>query len=65
MSMPYRVDRLELTTGESSRWSSLQPDDLTGATQITNAVFSADGEAYAYTYGRYFQDLYLVEGLRP
>ncbi|HVO13202.1 MAG TPA: serine/threonine-protein kinase [Vicinamibacteria bacterium] len=63
--MPYRVDRLDLVTGESSPWRSLRPDDLTGATHILTPAFSADGEAYAYTYGRYFQDLYLIEGLRP
>jgi len=63
--MPYRVDRLELATGRITPWKMLRPDDLTGATHVVALALTADGEAYAYTYGRYFQDLYLVEGLRP
>jgi eukaryotic-like serine/threonine-protein kinase len=65
IGMPYRVERLELTTGCVTPWKALRPDDLTGATHIIALALSADGEAYAYTYGRYFHDLYLVEGLRP
>jgi len=65
VGMPYRVDRLELATGRVTPWKALRPDDLTGVTHVIWAALAADGEAYAYTYGRYFQDLYLVEGLRP
>jgi len=65
VGMPYRIDRLELATGRLTAWKALRPDDLTGAVHIITAALTADGEAYAYTYGRYFQDLYLVEGLRP
>jgi tRNA A-37 threonylcarbamoyl transferase component Bud32 len=61
--MPYRVERLDLATGRVTAWKTLQPDDLTGASHILGASLTPDGEAYAYTYGRYFQDLYLVEGL--
>ncbi len=64
VGMPYRIDRLELATGRLTVWKALRPDDLTGAVHILTAALTADGEAYAYTYGRYFQDLYLVEGLR-
>jgi hypothetical protein len=63
--MPYRVDRFELATGRVSPWKAWMPDDLTGAPHILWVALTADGEAYAYSYGRYFQDLYLVEGLRP
>jgi hypothetical protein len=65
VGMPYRIDRLELATGRLTPWKALRPDDLTGATHIVGVALTTDGEAYAYTYGRYFQDLYLVEGLRP
>jgi hypothetical protein len=65
VGMPYRIDRLELATGRLTAWKALRPDDLTGAVNILTAALTADGEAYAYTYGRYLQDLYLVEGLRP
>ncbi len=63
--MPYRVDRLELATGRLTPWKALQPDDLTGVTHVVGAALTADGRTYAYTYGRYFLDLFLVEGLRP
>jgi hypothetical protein len=46
-------------------WRALQPDDLTGVPGLGPLAVSADGGAYAYTYGRYLEDLYLVEGLRP
>ncbi|MCG6925737.1 MAG: hypothetical protein LJF30_10540 [Acidobacteria bacterium] len=65
VGMPYHVDRLELATGHVTPWKALRPGDLTGVTHILGATLTPDGEAYAYTYGRYFQDLYLVEGLRP
>jgi hypothetical protein len=65
IGMPYRVDRLELATGRMSPWKALRPDDITGGPHVILATLTADGEAYAYTCGRYFQDLYLVEGLRP
>jgi hypothetical protein len=63
--VPYRVDRLELATGRLSLLRVLQPDDLTGVPVLMDKALSADGEAYAYTYGRYLEDLFLVEGLRP
>jgi hypothetical protein len=65
IGMPYRVDRFELATGRLARWKALRPEDSTGVVHIVAAAITADGEAYAYTYGRYFQHLYLVEGLRP
>jgi hypothetical protein len=63
--LPYRVHRLELATGRMTPWRALQPDDLTGVPGLGPLAVSADGGAYAYTYGRYLEDLYLVEGLRP
>ena len=63
--MPYHIDRLEIATGRSTPWKAVRPDDVTGSIDVRTTALSADGEAYAYTYGRYFQDLYLVESLRP
>jgi hypothetical protein len=62
--MPYHIDRLEIATGRSTLWKALQPGDVTGSIDVRATALSADGDAYAYTYGRYLQDLYLVEGLR-
>jgi hypothetical protein len=65
VGMPYRIDRLDLATGQIVPWRSLRPEDLTGATHVLAATITPDGKGYAYTYGRYFHDLYLFEGLRP
>ncbi len=62
--LPRPVDRLDLATGSLEPFKLLQPDDLAGVGYITRGVLSANGEAYAYDYGRFLQDLYLVEGLR-
>jgi hypothetical protein len=64
-AMPYWVDRLELATGGLTPWKALRPEDATGVVDTLAATITADGEAYAYSYGRFFQDLYLIEGLRP
>jgi hypothetical protein len=64
-AMPYRVDRLDLATGGLTPWKALRPEEATGVVDTLAATITADGEAYAYSYGRYFQDLYLIEGLRP
>jgi hypothetical protein len=64
-AMPYWVDRLDLPTGGLTPWKALRPEDATGVVDTLAATITADGEAYAYSCGRYFQDLYLVEGLRP
>jgi hypothetical protein len=64
-AMPYWVDRLDLATGGLAPWKALRPEDATGVVDTYAATITADGEAYAYSYGRFFQDLYLVEGLRP
>jgi hypothetical protein len=40
------------------------PDDPAGVVGISRPQVTPDGSAYAYSYTRYLQDLYLVEGLR-
>lgn len=52
--------------GSSTRSSvSLIEDHAREVLDTLAATITADGEAYAYSYGRFFQDLYLIEGLRP
>jgi hypothetical protein len=62
--VPTRLVRIELATGKRTPWKSLRPADPAGIVLIYNVLLTPDGEGYAYTYGRYLQDLYLVEGLR-
>jgi eukaryotic-like serine/threonine-protein kinase len=63
--LPMRIDRIDLMTGRQEVWKKLGPPDLAGVVYMSPWVpMTPDGEAYAYTYLRVFQDLYLVEGLR-
>jgi hypothetical protein len=63
--IPLRIDRIDLVTGREEVWKTLGPPDLTGVTYMLDWVpMTPDGEVYAYTYLRVFQDLYLIEGLR-
>ena len=62
--VPGRVDRLDLATGRRTPWKVLMPDDPAGVVLIYPPLVTRDGSAYAYSYARYLQDLYLVEGLR-
>jgi hypothetical protein len=62
--IPARIERLDLKTGRRTPWKTLMPDDPAGVTLLTQIVIADDGESYAYTYGRFLQDLYLVDGVR-
>jgi hypothetical protein len=62
--VPARIARFELATGRSSPWLVLSPGDPAGVAQTRDIRLTPDGVGYAYGYGRYLQDLYLVEGLR-
>ncbi len=62
---PMNIDRIDLRTGERTAWRKLGPPDVTGLAFMDPWVpMTFDGEAYAYSYLRAFQDLFLVEGLR-
>jgi hypothetical protein len=64
-AVPHRIDRVNLVTGRREPWKVLGPPDLAGVVHMP-WLFSMkpDGEVYAYSYLRVFQNLYLVEGLR-
>jgi hypothetical protein len=62
--VPGRLDRLNLATGQRTPWKTLVPDDPAGVVAVGDFSVTADGGAYAYTYLRFFQDLYLIEGVR-
>jgi len=63
--VPSRIDRIDLVDGKRETWKDLSPPDLTGVVYVLPWMpMSPDGQSYAYTYLRVFQDLYLVEGLR-
>jgi sugar lactone lactonase YvrE len=57
-----QVDRLDLESGRRERWRVLAPDPSRGARYLP-LVMTPDGASYAYTYGRFSSDLFLVKGL--
>jgi DNA-binding winged helix-turn-helix (wHTH) protein/Tol biopolymer transport system component len=61
---PVRVDRLNVSSGERQFVRELSPPDLTGLHNISHVHFSADGNAYVYSYTRLLSELYLVKGLK-
>ena len=62
--VPGRIDRLDLATGRRIPWKTLRPEDPAGVYVVQSMEVTPDGQAYAYAYQRYLQDLYVVEGLR-
>jgi eukaryotic-like serine/threonine-protein kinase len=58
-----QIYRLDLATGRRELWKEFMPDPA-GIFEVLPLVLTRDGKSYAYTYGRQFSDLYLVEGLK-
>ena len=61
--LPYRVERLDVVTGERRPFMTIGPADQS-AIYSTTLLLSPSG-AYAINVGRYLSDLFLVEGLYP
>jgi hypothetical protein len=64
LTIPTPVERVELTTGRRTRVTELVPADRAGVLVMTNASFSDDGSAYAYSYVRMPSRLAMVDGAR-
>ncbi len=60
---PVRVYRVNVETGQRQLFKEIYPADMTGLCDLTNILWSADGQAYVYGYTRLLSDLYLVKGL--
>jgi Tol biopolymer transport system component len=61
--LPFRIQRLDLSTGRKTPWKELMPDDRAGLLDIGFINLSADGRSYVYSYRKMLSTLYLVEGL--
>ena len=61
--IPFKIYRLDITTGKREFFRELNPMDMTGVCDLTNVMVSADGRAYVYGFTRQLSDLYLVKGL--
>ena len=60
---PARVERVRVSDGERETWLELSPPDPAGVTVIGPIRLSLDGRAYAYSYRRVLDELYMVEGV--
>jgi eukaryotic-like serine/threonine-protein kinase len=58
------VYRIDLASGDRSRFRQLTPPDGIGLLGIPRVLLSADAGSYVYTYVRFLDELYLVDGLR-
>jgi len=61
--LPARVYLLDVETGERRLWREFIPADPAGVTGILSMALTPDGRAYAYSYGRSLETLYLLTGL--
>jgi hypothetical protein len=57
------LDRIDVTSGERTRWVEIRPPDPAGVLDIMPIHITPDGSTYAYGYRRFLSDLYLVTGL--
>ena len=64
LTVPTRVDIVDIATGRRTFWKELGPADRTGVAGIAPLHVTGDGRYYVYSYNRYTDDLYLVEGLK-
>ena len=62
--LPARVDRLDVETGERSLWREFTPTGPAGVRGIVSLIPTPDGRAYAYSYFRGLETLYLLSGLK-
>ena len=62
--VPRKIERMDLTSGKRTPWMSLLPEESAGVVLIEATLLTPDGQSYAYTYGRFLQDLFVIDGLR-
>ncbi|HET8773775.1 MAG TPA: protein kinase [Thermoanaerobaculia bacterium] len=62
-TLPARVHRVTLATGQRELWRELTAADPAGVYKIAPVAITPDGNAYAYTALRVLSELYLTEGV--
>ena len=63
-SLPARVYRITLATGQRELWRELRAADPAGVYKIAPVAITPDGNAYAFTAMRVLSELYLTEGVQ-
>ena len=64
LSMPVRIDRVDVATGKAELWREIAPADRTGMTEVPSVRVSADESTFTYTVHRLLSELYVADGLR-
>ena len=64
LSLPVRIDRVDVATGKSTLWREIAPADRTGMTEVPSVRVSADESTFTYTVHRLLSELYVADGLR-
>jgi hypothetical protein len=62
--VPTDIFRLDITTGQRSRWKRLAPPDPAGVYPVNMLAITPTGDAYFYNYRRVLSELYVARGLR-
>jgi eukaryotic-like serine/threonine-protein kinase len=63
-TIPARILRIDLETGNEEKWRDLLPADSAGLNGIVGVKVTPDGSRYAYSYFRSLSNLYLAQGIR-
>jgi Tol biopolymer transport system component len=61
---PTDICRLDIVTGQRSRWKRLAPPDPAGVYPVSNLAITPSGNAYFYNYRRVLSELYVATGLK-
>jgi hypothetical protein len=61
---PVKIYRLNVFSGQRQLFKEIDPADTTGLCDMSQIIFSSDGQAYIYGYTRLLSELYLVKGLK-
>jgi eukaryotic-like serine/threonine-protein kinase len=63
-NVPFRLERLDLTSGRRVLVREVAPADRTGVLYSVGAALTDDARSYAYDYKRMTSQLFVVEGAR-
>jgi eukaryotic-like serine/threonine-protein kinase len=61
--VPGRIDYIDLKSGQRTAWQTVRPEDAAGVFLVDTFVVAPNRAAYAYSYQRFLQDLYLITGV--
>jgi serine/threonine protein kinase/Tol biopolymer transport system component len=64
VSLPFRFERLDLTSGRRELIREVAPADRTGVVYANGAALTDDAKSYAYRYRRMASQLFVVEGAK-